>query len=281
MWYESKMINETLNSLQAAIRNSTIPVDVMVCLNSQTYLEIPSDENATPKIYFNDFINHPILSTATIIDKTDAEPFYNIADWRRDIYGDEFDYKYIVWGESDSLVPEDYFNLLDNINLNQPHIISLATRKMWDQTWDEVEHPWIHKFPRNGIPPARLEQAPEPYNCGDYISIEQLNSFNSQFDPILVKLNRLKVDGNMTALSKGIPYPFLPVDLHFINEDLCFQLFLEKKNIPQYHISTRLKGHNTMHPMKRLKTKSSRSDSIYLQYKQDTYKIINEFITNI
>ena len=47
MWYESKMLNETLDSLQMAIDNSSIPVDIMICLNSQTYIEKP-DEGFTP-----------------------------------------------------------------------------------------------------------------------------------------------------------------------------------------------------------------------------------------
>ena len=38
MWYESMMLNETLDSLQNAIDNSTIPVDIMICLNSQTFI---------------------------------------------------------------------------------------------------------------------------------------------------------------------------------------------------------------------------------------------------
>ena len=38
MWYESMMLNETLDTLQNAIDNSTIPVDIMICLNSQTFI---------------------------------------------------------------------------------------------------------------------------------------------------------------------------------------------------------------------------------------------------
>jgi hypothetical protein len=280
MWYESKMLNETLDSVQDAITNSTLPVDVLICLNSQTYIEKPN--GVIPIEMFNDFIEHPIIKQAIIIHKTDQDSFYNIGDWRRDIYGPDYDYKYIVWGESDSLVPEDHFFLLSNINIDHPHFISLATRKMWDSTWDEIEHPWIHQFPRNGeVLGLKKEQAPIPYNCGDYITTEQLNDFNRRFNPELVKLNKHKIDGNMTSLSKNLPYPFLPTDLHFSREDYCLEMFFIKMQIPQYHIKTRLKGHNTAHPVKRVGTLNHRGDEIYKKYEQDAYESIFKFINNI
>lgn len=279
MWYESMMLNETLDSLQNAIDNSTIPVDIMICLNSQTYIEKP-DTGYTPITMFDEFLNHTVLKNAIITHKTDSDEFYNIGDWRRDIYGPEYAYKYIVWGESDCLVPEDYFFLLDNINIDEPHFISLATRKMWDSTWDIVEHEWIRPFPRNG-PPIRPEQAPAPFNCTDYISLDQLNEFNRQFDPILIKLDRLKIDGNMTTLSPNLPYPFLPLDLHFAREDYCLEMFFTKKGIPQYHMPTRLKGHNQVHPTKRVGTLNQKNDSIYKEYEQKAYDSIFKFIETI
>ena len=280
MWYESKMLSETLDSVAAAIQNSIIPVDLIVCLNSQTYIEKP--DNVIPIDMFNEFLSHSILKQATIIHKTDSDPFYNIGDWRRDIYGTDYDYKYVVWGESDCLVPEDYFYLLSNIQIDQPHFISLATRKMWDTTWDEVEHPWINEFPRNGsIIGLRNEQAPAPYNCGDYITIEQLNEFNSKFDPELVQLSKHKVDGNMTTLSNGLPYPFLPIDLHFAREDYCLEMFFSKKQIPQYHIRTRLKGHNTAHPDKRTCTLNQKNDDVYKKFESQAYESIFKFINNL
>ena len=279
MWYESKMLNETLDSLNDAIKNSQDLVDIHICLNSQTFIEKP-EEGIDPEKMFDEFISHPILENAVIVKKTDSDEFYNIGDWRRDIYGSGYDYKYIVWGESDCLVPEDYFFLLNNIDIDHPHFISLATRKMWDATWDDVEHVWIKPYPRNG-PAERPEQAPHPFNCTDYISIEQLNEFNNKFDPLLVKLDRLKIDGNMTALSKGLPYPFLPLDLHFCREDHCLEMFFTKKQIPQYHISTRLKGHNQVHPKKRIGTLNQKNDSLYKEYERAAYQSIFKFIESI
>ena len=151
---------------------------------------------------------------------------------------------------------------------------------MWDSTWDNVEHEWIRPFPRNG-PAIRPEQAPTPFNCADYISLDQLNQFNRQFDPILIKLDRLKIDGNMTTLSPNLPYPFLPLDLHFAREDYCLEMFFTKKGIPQYHMPTRLKGHNQVHPTKRVGTLNQKNDSIYKEYEQKAYDSIFKFIETI
>jgi hypothetical protein len=276
MWYEYLMINETLNSLQSAIDNTIFPVDIIICLNSQTYIEKPIDDINTSKL-FNEFINHPVLKDATIIRKTNDDSFYNIGDWARDIYGPNYDYKYIIWGESDCLIPEDYFYLLCNINIDEPHILSLSNRKMWDFSWDEIEHPWINQYPRNG-PPEKPAQAPIPYNSGDYISIDQLNEFNSKFQPYVIKMNTQKIDGCMTALSKDIPIDFIHPDLHIGGHDYYFEIFMKKHKIPQYCIHTRLKGHNQVHPNKRNGTNTSRGSDEYLFYKKQCDNLIMDLI---
>jgi len=276
MWYEYKIINETLDSLQSAIGNSPSPIDIIICLNSQTHIEKP-DPGYNPEIMFDEFLNHPILKNAIIIKKTDDEPFYNIGDWARDIYGSEYDYDYIVWGESDCLIPEDYFFLLENVNIEEPHVLSLSTRKMWDSTWDELEHPWIHQFPRNG-PAVRPEQAPTPFNCADYISIDELNEFNSKHEPILVKMSVQKIDGCMTALSRNLPDDFIPEGLHIGGHDFYLEMFMKKHNIPQFLISTRLKGHNQCHIDKRIGTSTTRGSKEYQFYKKQCDEIMYKLI---
>jgi hypothetical protein len=277
MWYESHMINETLDSIQLAIENAEHDVDLIICLNSQTYVEKPS-EGIIPKLMFNEFINHKILKNCKIIEKTDDDPFYNVGDWAREIYGDLYNYKYIVWGESDCLIPEDYFFLLQHINIDHPHIISLATRKMWDSTWDEIEHPYIQTFPRTGPPEEPQRNTPEPYGVGHYITLQQLNDFNKQYDPELIQLKTQKVDGCMTAVSKNFPYPFIAEGVHLGGHDHYMELFMKKHNIPQYHISTRLKGHNCTHPKKRLGTNTARGGEVYKKYEKQCKELIHNLI---
>lgn len=277
MWYESEMINETLDSIQQAINNAEYSVDLIVCLNSQTYIEKP-DEGVEPSKMFEVFLNHPVLEKATFIKKTDEDAFYNIGDWARDIYGPEYNYKYIMWGESDCLLPEDYFYLLQNINIDHPHTISLANRKMWDSSWDEIEHPHIQKIPRTGPPEEPQRNTPEPFGVGHYISQEELNKFNNQYEPELIKLSQPKIDGCMTAISRNFPTPFMAEGLHVGGHDYYMELFMKKNNIPQYHITTRLKGHNCAHPKKRLGTSTPRGGAIYKEYARQCDDLIQKLL---
>ena len=279
MWYESKMINETLDSLQQALEHTTIPVTIKVCINLQTYLEEPVEGTVEDMIV--EFISHPVLENADIIYKTNAESFYNVGDWRREVYDSEA--KYTVWGESDCLIPANYFEILSNLSITEPHTLSLASRKMWDSTWDIVEHPWIHKFPRNG-PAIHPWQAVPPFNCADYIDVDQLNNFNNQYEVVIKKLPVCKVDGSMLALSGKLPTPFIAPKQHFCGEDTCAAIFFSIKKIPQYHIATIIKGHNYSHPRKRTNTKATRQDDAYKNMKQLCEQYMYEFIattTNI
>ena len=279
MWYESQMINETLDSIQQAISNAQHPIQLILCLNSQTYIEKP-DEGFIPEQMFNVFLNHPVLKDAIILRKTDNDPFYNIGDWTREIYGSEYEAKYIVWLESDCLVPEDYFFLLENINLDHPHLISLANRKMWDSTWDEIEHPYIQQIPRTGPPEEPQRNTPEPFGVGHYINQEDLNKFNKQYEPVLIKLSQPKVDGAMAAVSNNFPYPFIEEGVHLGGHDYYMELFMKKNNIPQYHMSTRLKGHNCSHPKKRLGTSTPRGGEVYKKYEKQCKELIHKLIFN-
>jgi hypothetical protein len=271
------MINETLDSVQAAISNTTDHIDLIVCLNSQTYIEKP-DPGFIPTDMFNKFINHPVLKNAKFVHKTDDDDFYNIGDWARDIYGPEYDAKYVVWLESDCLVPEDYFFLLQNINIDHPHTISLANRKMWDSTWDMVEHPYIQKIPRTGPPEEPQRNTPKPYGVGDYISQSELDEFNRKYDPELIQLPYPKIDGCMTAVSRRFPFPFMSEHVHLGGHDYYMECFMKKNNIPQYHIATRLKGHNCSHPKKRIGTSTPRGGETYKKYEKMCFEQINKLI---
>lgn len=274
MWYESKMINETLDSLQQAVSVSNIDVDLKFCLNSQTYLETPIQGN--PEDMFDEFINHPILKNSEIIYKTDSDPFYNIGDWRRKIYDSE--YKYTIWGESDCLIPIDYFYILSNLKIDESHYITLASRKMWDNTWKIVEHSDIRKYLNTKDTPYT---APFPLNSSNVISQLELDSYNSKFPIEIVKLNTNKIDGSLVALSSNLPTPFIPTDMHFAKEDSCAEAVFKIKKIPQYLIRTRIKGHNYGHPFKRTNTNNTRNDDIYTKYQSESANSMINFLKNI
>jgi len=274
MWYESKMINETLDSLAEALTNSELEVDLRFCLNSQTYLEEPIEGRAEDM--FEEFINHPILKQAQIIYKTNDDLFYNIGDWRREVY--DTDYKYTIWGESDCLIPSDFFYILSEIQIQNPHILSFASRKMWDSTWDCVEHRDLIKYKRSADNPY---QAPSPYNSSDVIVQSELNEFNNQSDIEVELNNTVKIDGSLLCISKGIDFQFIADDMNFVREDYCTESVFKIKRIPQYVVKTRIKGHNYSHPLKRTNTNAKRSDGLFKEYETKSTIAMNNFIKSL
>ena len=275
MWYESKIVNETLNSLQSALQHAQGEVEIIICLNSQTYLEKPIKGKS--KDMFKEFLNHPILEKATIIEKTDKDPFYNIADWRREIYADR---GYTVWGESDCLLPYDLFYILENLQIHntliiaKPHTISFSSRKMWDETWSEVELKGLENKNYKDMWGDILHRKTQ-------INQEQLNKINDSQDELeYITLNNNKIDGALFTLSDGLSQ-FIPDDMNFVREDSCAQHVFSHHNIPQYHIKNRLKGHNYHHPLKRTNTKSTRDDSIFKSYAEKSTNAMNEFLQKL
>jgi hypothetical protein len=274
MWYESKMISETLDSLAYSLKHSKLDVDLKFCLNSQTYLETPIEGKAEDM--FDEFLHHPILKGAELVYKTNDDGFYNIGDWRREVY--DKDYKYTVWGESDCLLPMDFFYILSIINIEHPHLISFASRKMWDSSWDCVEHKELEKYQREI---GNLLPAPKPYNSSNVITQWQLDDFNSKYPIELMLNNTVKIDGSLLCISNGIDFQFIGDDMNFVREDFCAETVFKIKRIPQYVVKTRMKGHNYGHPLKRTNTNAKRSDDVFKQYEQKSIQSMNNFIKSL
>lgn len=258
MWYELEMVSETFDSFHRAQQISNIPIDVSVCFNKQTYLESPLVDNVNEN--FDKLANHPALRSATIVEKTDSDSFYNVGDWRREVKTKD---GYTIWGESDTLVPYAYFLLLEQLwnvqeQLITPHVVSLASRKMWDNTWQSVEHPQLRNFNifQNG-----KSDATHPYGHDHRITQEELDEFNSSFldDVGLTIVHPPKIDGSMLALHPNVPQ-IIADDISMVSEDYCAQMALMILKVPQYHLSNIIKGHNYHHPSKRTNTIANRNE---------------------
>lgn len=269
MWYESQMVWETLDSIADAMKYSSIPVRVRLCYNKQTYIESPTGSVDDMISRFN---THPLTKSSEIIVKDMSDPFYNIADWRRDVH--DPDAKYTVWGESDCLLPEDFFYILSSTDIDIPHILTFASRKMWDSSWDCVEHPTVQQYARN----KQIYSAPYPLNSCDHINQEQLNEFNCLYPIEIIRVTPCKIDGSLLSLSRGIANNFIPDDMHFVMEDTCAETYFNIKNIPQYHVTTRIKGHNYGHPLKRTDTDSQRNSEVYMSYKEQSIEAAQKYL---
>lgn len=273
MWYENKLIPEFFNSIRHAIDvYDKVDIDFHFILNSQTYWEKPIVGESSDM--FVEFLSHPFLkrNNITIEYKTDNDPLYNVGDCRRNIYRN--DYKYTVWLETDSLLPNDFFYILDNINIEDKHSLTFSSRKMWDCTWNHVEAIDL----RN----RKLDEV-ESYLRNDVqINQKQLDEFNSRHDIVIEKLPQgmQKIDGSTVCISGGFDTPFV-ADIRCFGEDTSFEYYLKIKEIPQYLVSTRLKGHNYIHSLKRCNTNAKRTDDVILQYKKEAHKGIQSFIQKL
>lgn len=265
MWYEFAMIKEHFTSIKQAIQFTNIPVKLIVCANLQTYIEQPEDSLLMNK--FLDTVNEELshFEHVELLVKTNDDAFYNIGDFRREVRNAS---GYTIWGEIDCLIPKTYFGILETLSTDpdistHPHVVTLSSRKMWDDTWTPVEH--------LSLQTVFEKDTPKPFHHNDYITQTELDMFNDQFEPSVVTLYDVKLDGALVALHSEVPL-LIPYDMHFAREDYIAQIVLRMAGIPQYHLTTVLKGHNYKHPDKRKNTKSSRNDSVYKTYEKESFE---------
>lgn len=267
MWYEVELVEEHFASVVRAMQHTNLPVKLVVCANMQTYIEQPTDMEVYNQFTKTVLACLPDLADIDFFVKTNTDTFYNIGDFRREVRSDT---GYVVWGEVDCLLPRIHFAVLESL-LNDaditsaPHVVTLASRKMWDNTWTAVEHIALQPIPEYAIQ--------SPFHHNHHISQVELDTFNEQHgQPELIQVTPVKLDGALVAFYGQMPQ-LIPDDMHFAREDFIAQLALAHHKIPQYHLTNVLKGHNYKHPAKRTNTGASRDDNIYKQYEQQSYAV--------
>lgn len=285
MWYETSMIDECWHSILQALRAAPdAEVKLEICFNYQTYIEDPSVKDH--KLMLEKWDSHPLMQDykPKLTIKTNNDPFYNIADWRREVYDPEA--KYTVWGETDTILPRDIFAILDKVEINQPHVLTFAGRPMWDNSWDVVTHEKLRGYSK----PCQcgdehkddcIELLEAPWKYKDYITQKELDKFNDESGDIKIQQVPHKIDGSTVCLSGGIETPFIAPGMHFVREDTCLEYYLRKKNIPQVCITSRLKGHNYKHPNKRVGTNATRNDEVFKKYADVSIAAMQKFLSEL
>ena len=253
-WFETEMALETLESMLQAAEHTSLPVEVHLCFNAQTFLESPIEGEAVTS--FDILLQHPKAEEWNIVWKNNKDGFYNVGDWRRDCYDND---NLTVWGESDCLVPVQYFAYIEHIHKvlegRYPYIVTLQQKKMWDSSWTPTEHKALQNL--------TLEQVRAINNkfvTGEgFLSLEELNTFNTSFDSeiTLKQSNYYKGDGALICLSPDMPHPFIAEGLHMCGEDTYFFNYCALKRVSLYTVDGLMKGHNTGHPKKRVNRQQS------------------------
>ena len=264
-WYEVEVHQEYIKSIINSINNienkENVIVDIVFYLSEN--LET-IDKNQISKTD----IKNKFKQSENLLKEIDAninivyyddEKIYTIADYRRefnDKYCDEVDV--LMWGETDSLIPEQTFEVLDLLhtnNINQQvykYLAFFGGCKMWDDSWKPVEHtdftdkPFIEGDDKNW------------WSLRYNMSIDEMNSINNKVTDLDVRVvNPYKFNGCGLIISSDIIKSGvnIPKSIMLAHEDTAFQNILNKffnGTIPQFVFKNLLLVHNRKHSKKRM-----------------------------
>ncbi len=258
-WYEIEMVNEYIMSIEQSLKRINNKENVIVDFTLVTNQDL---EKITEEMTIGEIEDKfkSMLHQSDIFDNISfkiTNRLITIADYRRwfnDYYCDKVDV--LMWGESDSLIPKQTFEILDNLhqqvsNQTPKYIATFGINKMWDDSWKVLEH---------------TDFTDKPFITGDTknwwsipytMSLDEMNKFNDKVDELDVTLvNPHKFNGCGLVISSEVIKAGvnIPKSSFFINEDTSFMLMTQKVlgDIPQYHFKNILIVHNRKHPKKRI-----------------------------
>ena len=265
-WYEVELIEEYISSLKSALKVLENPINVTIdiCWNMSQALE----KIDTTKISFDE-LESKLTSMSSelrnytkvqeIVYRDDKQP-YSIADYRRD-FNDKYctEVDVLMWGESDSLIPRQTFQILDNLHSSvkekTPKYVSFfSTCKMWDESWEVLEHPEFTVKPFIDMDTVDTENW---WSLRYNMNIDEMNAFNDKVEELDIRvINQYKFNGcglviSADVIKSGVN---IPKSAFFIHEDTAFMLQLQRLfggEIPQYVIKNILLVHNRKHTKKR------------------------------
>ena len=256
MWFEYGMAVEHFKSVLGAYQfvKDSVDLELKVYANRQTYIEEPvSDEIFTT---FEDTLvesliglhMEPNVSVDLQWIEMDRE-FWCAPDARRETKNPD---GWVVWGEIDCLLPDRFFvGLIESSKVipDPTYALTWAYRKMWDATWNPVEHQLFQYAAYNE---SHRDMVVAPFNYHDRITQSELNAFNGRFPHAdLMKVFPAKLDGSLLAFYK-LEDQLLPDDMHLGADDTCAMFAMDILGIPQYHVANIIKGHNYQHPNKQI-----------------------------
>ena len=162
-----------------------------------------------------------------------------------------------MWGESDSLIPRQTWEILDNLHsaveeTTPKYVGFFSTCKMWDDTWKILEHPDFTDKPFTEMDTENWWSL--RYN----MSQSEMDEINDRVDDLDIQTtNELKFNGcglviSSEVIRSGVNIPksvfFVHEDTAFLNK--CFSHF--QGQLPQYIIKNILLVHNRKLPNKRM-----------------------------
>ena len=274
-WYEVEMVGEYIQSVKNALVMIENKENVIVDLyfNMAQNLEKIDESQMKLQDIFQRFlkirddlakyhINLNITFYPSNVDQFNNDKLkpYTIADYRR-----EFNDKYctevdvLMWGESDSLIPRQTFQILDTLHMsakeNTPkYVLFFATCKMWDESWNILEHPEFTDKPFIDMDTVDTKNW---WSLRYNMTLKEMNKINDKVEDLDIRIaNGYKFNGCGLVISSDVIKSGIniPRSVFFIHEDTAFLNCMTKmfgNSIPQYIVKNILLVHNRKHPQKR------------------------------
>tara|TARA_B100000131_G_scaffold9712_1_gene10233 strand:- start:656 stop:1645 length:990 start_codon:yes stop_codon:yes gene_type:complete len=293
MFYEIEMVEEYLKSVHLALQDidnkENVKVEMMWNM-SQYFEECESGEKLFEiKQRINDLEND--YGFTSLFYEQNDKP-YTMADYRRELNNQCDDFDYVIWGESDCLMPRQMFGILEQLmehsksnNINR-FIATFGIRKMWDNSWTILEHPKFTDKPYYSMDTPEDTKLAEssPWSIRYTMNQEEMDEVNSETKELDVQMITYpKFDGSGLIISSDLlrTGANIPPAVYMNGDDSAF---LEScrlhmgENYRQYVIKNILKVHNRNHPKKRnyVKGEDQSKNTHFKRSTRNWYKEFNE-----
>ena len=261
-FYEIDIIEDYLKSVKYAredIENKE-NIEVDICLNLNQGLE-QLDESKINMLDIKERMDTLVGDNIGYLNLrywVNTERIYTIADYRRDFndrYCERVDV--LMWGESDSLIPRQTFEIIDNLHnaakeSTPKYVGFFSTCKMWDDTWKVLEHPDFTDKPF-------IEMDTENWWSLRYnMTQKEMDKINDKVEDLDIQVTQnLKFNGCGLIISSDVIKSGcnIPRSVFFVHEDTAFMnncLIHFRNQLPQYIIKNVLLVHNRKLPNKRM-----------------------------
>ena len=276
-WYEIELVEEYLQSVKNAVDMIENKENVIIDLHfncDQTLEKLDENQISISKIFdkYYDLLLNIFDYDEDIVNLVGCKyniknninevinKIYTIADYRRDFnnnYCDKVDV--LMWGETDSLIPRQTFEILDNLHSSvkeqtPKYVAFFATCKMWDKSWEIVEHPEFTVKPFIDMDSVDTENW---WSLRYNMKQEEMDKINDTVDDLdIQQTTQLKFNGCGLVISSEVVKAGIniPKVMFFVHEDTAFMnnlLVMFQGQLPQYIIKNILLVHNRKHVKKR------------------------------
>jgi hypothetical protein len=282
------MVEEYLNSVHLSLEDieNKENVKVEMMWNMSQYFE---QSNSMQSIYAKIEKLERKYDFISLFYEDNDKP-YTMADYRRELNNQCNECDYVIWGESDCLMPRQMFGVLEQLkeyaNSQGVHryITTFGIRKMWDESWKVLEHPAFTDKPYYDMDTEEDKRKAEssPWSIRYTMSQREMDEVNSQTKELSVQMiNYPKFDGSGLVISSDLlrTGANIPPAVYMNGDDSSF---LESCRLhmgdrySQFVINNILKVHNRNHTKKRRYVQGE-DDSLNTHFKRATKNWYKEF----